>query len=53
MSPAESQYRVSLVAVFIFALCLDVEGLGEELENVAAACMPLLLEIFLICRYCL
>lgn len=53
VSPAESQYRVSLVAVFIFALCLDVEGLGEELENVAAACMPLLLEIFLICRYCL
>lgn len=53
VSPAESQCRASLVAVLSFALCSDVEGLGEELENMAAACMPLLLEIFLICRYCL
>lgn len=46
VSPAQSRYSVSLVVVFIFALCLDVEGLGEELENMAAACVPLPAGVF-------
>ena len=46
LSPAQSRYSVSLVVAFIFALCLDVEGLGEELENMAAACIPLPAGVF-------